>query len=311
MRCINCGYDNPNPSIKNCVKCGHPLEAVPMNDYPKMGPALSSDSRETRVIDSNGNNFMGGSDQLKQTVMQAAPNEASMQLKKTVMQAVPSPQANQLKKTVIQGVLNELPLQDNLSSENDVCPKCQYPLSNGYCARCGYDRNSEEKPEEEIEEYIVNAHKSHGKNKCQHCDKEVPTIYQYCPYCGNAMDVGTVIISPDRISENIAETDKPNEVTPHFRLTMIADAGETISEEKAVREFEGDSVKLNRANTDPGNRTITSKEQAMVAYENGHWTIENRSLHNPTMVIADRKVELQSGDVIMLGDRRFRFELDI
>ena len=58
-----------------------------MNDYPKMGPALSSDSRETRVIDSNGNNFMGGSDQLKQTVMQAAPNEASMQLKKTVMQA--------------------------------------------------------------------------------------------------------------------------------------------------------------------------------------------------------------------------------
>ena len=48
----------------------------------------------------------------------------------------------------------------------------------------------------------------------------------------------------------------------------------------------------------------------MVTYEDGHWTIENHSLHNPTMVIADRKVELQSGDIIMLGDRKFRFELD-
>ena len=213
-----------------------------MNDYPKMEPTLSSDSRETRVIDSDGNNLIVDSNQLKQTVMQAVPNEAAMQLKKTVMQVVPSPhQANPLKKTVMQGVTEELTLQDNLSSKNDVCPKCQYPLSNGYCARCGYDKNSEEKPEEELEEDVVDAHKCHGKNKCQHCDKEVPAIYQYCPFCGNTMDVGTVILSPDRISENIADTNKPIEVTPHFRLTMIADAGETISEEKAVREFEGDA----------------------------------------------------------------------
>lgn len=312
MRCNYCGYDNSDPSMKNCVKCGHPLEAsAPGNSYtPKTG-IYSSDGKETRVLDGDMNNLVGGGVQLNKTVMQAAPSEQSLQLKKTVMQAVPGNQSQQLKQTVMQGVFDNQPAEAGMSASNDICPKCSYPLTDGYCARCGYDRNGEEKTEEEdVEDDVVEAHKSRGMNKCQHCNNDVPVSYQYCPYCGNVMDAGTVIMSPERISSEIADTRKPEPEVPHFRLTMIADEGETFSEDKAVREFEGECVMLNRANTDPGNRTITSKEQAVMVFKDGHWTILNHSQHNPTLVIANRDIELRSGDVIMLGDRRFRFELD-
>ncbi|GHV48545.1 hypothetical protein FACS1894181_04590 [Bacteroidia bacterium] len=72
--------------------------------------------------------------------------------------------------------------------------------------------------------------------------------------------------------------------------------------------FTGESVVLNRANTEPDNLTITSKEQALLIFENEKWYIQDRSEHQTTFIRASERIELKRGDIIMLGNRRFEFE---
>ena len=69
---------------------------------------------------------------------------------------------------------------------------------------------------------------------------------------------------------------------------------------------EGEAV-LTRDNTEPGNPSITSKEQALVTFSDGHWYIENRSEQSTTFVLANKKIELHDGDIILLGNRMFEF----
>lgn len=71
--------------------------------------------------------------------------------------------------------------------------------------------------------------------------------------------------------------------------------------------FEEQTVMLNRHNTDPSNPSITSREQARLTFENGIWYIEDLSDLKTTFVRAARKTALQDGDIILMGDREFKF----
>ncbi len=73
-------------------------------------------------------------------------------------------------------------------------------------------------------------------------------------------------------------------------------------------ELQGDEVILNRDNTDPDNPSITSAEQAVLSFANGHWYLEDRSEMKTTFVQAAHKIEVRSGDIILLGDRLFEFK---
>ena len=75
-------------------------------------------------------------------------------------------------------------------------------------------------------------------------------------------------------------------------------------------DYEGASVILTRENTEPNNRTITSKEQAELICEDGKWFVLNKSELGSTYLEANRKLEIQQGDIIVLGDRRFKFEVE-
>ena len=65
---------------------------------------------------------------------------------------------------------------------------------------------------------------------------------------------------------------------------------------------------MNRDNSEPDNRTITSKEQAELTCEDGKWYVLNKSELGSTYIECNRKIEILSGDVIVMGDRRFKFE---
>jgi len=71
--------------------------------------------------------------------------------------------------------------------------------------------------------------------------------------------------------------------------------------------YSGEKIVLNRANTDSNNNSITSREQAVISYENGEWFIENRSNLQTTLIRVDRKLKLEDGDIIVLGNRMFEF----
>lgn len=95
------------------------------------------------------------------------------------------------------------------------------------------------------------------------------------------------------------------EINATFKLTLIPEDGEQTT--AVTKQYKGNEVLLNRDNTEPSNLSITSKEQALIKYEDGQWYVENRSQLKTTYVVVDRRIELHDGDVVILGNRKFRF----
>ena len=194
-------------------------------------------------------------------------------LNKTVMQSV-SPTKSRPNITVCQKIIacpycGYTPIIEGLSDE---CPKCKKQLS-----------KQEEIPdptkEKDIQKTVV-AGSGDKKN-----DLSRPF------YLSNSMDY-------------VEEDDFGN---PVFKLTLIPEMNEQVT--STTKVYEGDSVVLNRDNTEPRNKSITGREHAVIEREDGHWYIENKSSTKTTYIVVDRKIEIKSGDIIILGNRQFKFEL--
>ena len=99
---------------------------------------------------------------------------------------------------------------------------------------------------------------------------------------------------------------RPVEELPHFTLEPIKRDDEMMFNLEK-RAFDTAEVVLNRQNTDPENSSITSRQQAIMSFEDGKWYIEDRSSFKTTFIRVTKKTELQEGDIIVLGDRAFKF----
>ena len=137
---------------------------------------------------------------------------------------------------------------------------------------------------------------------CPKCGAEVSLEFDFCPKCGKRMPKNT--IDPRRLMKK-AKKEEPEKPAVTCSLTLIPEEGDPI--EAQTLPYEGEKIVLTRMNTEPMNRTITSKEQARLTFENGHWFVENLSALESTFIQVTRKMELQPGDVIQLGNRRFTF----
>lgn len=134
---------------------------------------------------------------------------------------------------------------------------------------------------------------------CIQCGYPIAGGFTTCPQCGASVHRTTVC----RQIRNVSDTD-PQPV-PSFSLAIVPEANEEIKPETLV--YSGKSVILNRENTEKDNCTITTKEQAEVIFEDGHWYLIDHSELNTTYLQVNRKIELQPDDIIVLGDRRFKF----
>ena len=284
MRCINCGFDN-EPGRQTCIKCGNPLHSD--EDYaPKrpMSAANDYDSTKATIVFDSGN-AVPSMPPLKETVIQQADN------------SINRGSTYGLKPTIIQG-------------DSQLCPRCHYPLNGSFCANCGYEvSNSSVKPVEAQQENIGHDIIEKIKNrqtKCPNCSTEVPAKFQYCPYCGTPIPQTTIDIFSLKNEEKMAE--EKAALRHRFTLTPIVGNNEEPSD-KHILELNDNKIVLNRENTDPGNRTITSKEQAEVRFDDGKWILENQSEYNSTFIAATRPLELQPGDIILMGDQRFSFDI--
>lgn len=166
--------------------------------------------------------------------------------------------------------LRESSLQPAYESRKDVCPKCGMPLEDGVCPKCGVVGADSPKPQ--------------------------------------GVDAGD---SPEASSHVAAQARKT--VRPHrkdakegaFSLTPISE--DTGEPEGDPIQFEGDVVSLSRENTDPKNKTITSKEQARIVRENGAWSIQDSSDYKTTFVQAREQIGLKPGTLILLGSQLYEF----
>lgn len=165
-----------------------------------------------------------------------------------------------------------------LREDDNRCPECGYMMEKGACSNCGYDSKSSKR--------IVSKMDVDDKNeKYNRKEKELIT------------------------GPNVRDTKRPDRKgkKKHFTLTPISE--ETGEAEGIPILFKGKEVILNRANTSPQNDTISSGNQAVICCNDGIWSIEDKSEFKTTFVQAAYKIELHNGDLILLGDQLYRFDI--
>ncbi|MBO4996267.1 MAG: zinc ribbon domain-containing protein [Muribaculaceae bacterium] len=134
-----------------------------------------------------------------------------------------------------------------------------------------------------------------GADNCTSCGYPMLPNSSKCPNCGAPRQ--RLTIRPNMKGANHKQSG--------FKLVMLPEEEETF--EPVELAFVQENVILNRANTDKGNMTITSREQALISRNGDKWFIDNRSDLGTTYIQVNSPIELHDGDVIVLGDRRFKF----
>ena len=338
MKCQNCGHNN-HPDDIRCARCGQPLnETIEQMDIDALyAPATSPVSDESKTAlyisseeqPSENNSVLPEASQTM--VKSAAPIAAAQTIvkvpeKETIAAPIAAAQtivkvpekdmhANpEAAQPVVKAPEPEIPLAPTVvepvqieKAKKTVCQTivtCQYcnfyPILSSaiVCPQCNkplvLDSASMNKPEDMPE-------------KQKEEPEALENLYPQKEDVQGKEPQGT-ICRPFYLkdSEELGKT-KKDTVPPSFKLTTLPEEYEQIS--PVTQQFDNGSAILNRDNTEPGNMSITSKEQAEVKYEDGNWYIENRSKAKSTYLIVERKVELQSGDIIILGNRRFKFEV--
>ena len=148
---------------------------------------------------------------------------------------------------------------------------------------------------------------------CPKCGYPLRDGMHHCPNCGEDLTAEKAKESSAKEVHKVAPKHNAT-VNPWanpiagktFKLEPVVWEGE--KETPAIQSFIGESVELNRDNTDPTNNTITSKVQAEISCDNGVWSLEDRSSQGTTFIQAKRKIALEDGDIIMLGNRKFIFK---
>jgi RNA polymerase subunit RPABC4/transcription elongation factor Spt4 len=186
------------------------------------------------------------------------------------------------RETVFNGATTECPnCHYQVRSGANTCPNCGYPISAGgaqpkakACPKCGAQNSEEAKFCNSCGAPMDSAQQGNGKQQQNHTGTVNPWIHQ-------------------------------NNNGAFCTLKPVSWEVENINHEAIA--FSGSVITLNRANTDPNNQSITSKEQAELSYENGEWYIIDKSAMHTTYVLASRKMKINKGDTIILGNRLFEF----
>lgn len=207
-----------------------------------------------------------------------------------------TPVSDRMKSTVAEGVI----FNDSTPSVTppQTCPKCGYPVSENStsCPNCNYEFHTASTAKQSV--------------KCKSCGAEISPEAKFCPNCGASTSDNTP--QPRRIQRSAMGTvmggpvSGPMASNKFCTLRPIAWEGEEVNYNPIT--YSGETIVLNRANTDANNNSITSREQAIITCENGEWYIENKSDLRTTFIRVNGKVKLTNGDIIVLGNREFEFK---
>lgn len=212
--------------------------------------------------------------------------------------------------------------------DRETCVKCNKPLTNSATREANSASPKQENQDRPTNYFVEDPRSSiHPASKAvvgfdpkKTVREEVLGEVATCPECGCPLEdgecpscgykVGGEKPQPVSDVDDLRKTKRPNrkgEKEAAFKLVPISE--ETGMQEGEELSYEGNKVVLNRDNTDPKNTTITSQKQASLSFENGKWSIKDKSELQTTFVQAARKIELQEGDLILLGNQLYRFEL--
>lgn len=203
-----------------------------------------------------------------------------------------------------------------------LCPKCGYPkLSNtDVCPNCGA---SLEKKEEVVPEINV-ADKSSTQDdlkavKATVVFNSVSEMVEQKPVAQPNTKMTMREATPNKSEMKKTVRDVSSSILQPINAEKIVAQIEANETEKlslvAVDGFDGNapvkiecdtpSFIINRSVIDPSNVSISDSVQAEILYENGGWYIQNQSEMKNTYIQVNRKMSLEKGDVIVVGNRRY------
>lgn len=200
------------------------------------------------------------------------------------------------------------------------CVKCNAPLQGSMIEQTPSQPSSESTPlkstlreaPSQADWLDPEAAPVNNNRKCRQCGYPLGTMMKECPVCHTPIDGAPY--TPQGGQGMGYSASRGGTVNPWMRPTQdtfctlrrIAWDNEQVTYEPV--SYSGESILLNRANTDANNHSITSKVQAVLTHENGEWFIQNQSEQKTTLIRVDKKTKLEDGDVIILGNRLFEFK---
>jgi hypothetical protein len=207
------------------------------------------------------------------------------------------------------------------------CEKCDHDLQPDMAESSSYehDRPTTRKPAKSVSNDLKKTiNENEFKRMRENLNETVPEERNMCPECHHELEDGECPSCGYKKSDKANEQKQGNNMKVNknketqrwdpkaevakgrFVLTPLS--GKTRMPENDPISYAGNEIELNRENTDPANSTITSKTQAIVTYDDGKWSISDESELRSTFVQAARKIELQNGDLILLGNQLYRFD---
>ncbi len=81
----------------------------------------------------------------------------------------------------------------------------------------------------------------------------------------------------------------------------------TDTKQNVKKHFTGEAVVVNRENLDETNTSLSGETHARFLYKDGKWYIQDTSSNHLTFLQVKGEVELQHGDMMVLGNKIFRF----
>lgn len=203
----------------------------------------------------------------------------------------------------------------NCGYENDLgnsrCIMCDAPLNgpivdDDRSVNDDYGYNNMKGTVRENDHVFINK-TDDGIGNCSRCNYPYNLEMGACPNCGyDANNTGANKVKPFKMG-TVNPWAQPQYVDEMANCTLTPIAWDNERLDSVDIQFTGDTVVLNRDNTDPNNSSITSKTQAVLSYEDGAWYVEDKSQMQTTFKHISKKTLLEDGDVLLLGNRRFIF----
>lgn len=298
MKCKNCNTTN-SPSALKCTNCNAPLkgsmvEEVPSSGRSGKGSVVCKNCRSQNPVNAlkcgQCNAPLAGS-MVIDDIETHGLSDAQVQCRncKSVNPAdvlkchncnapldgsmVLQPKVRSVKKMEDSTVAFRPDRQDGRTVQ---CAQCFYPNTSGtlVCVQCGQELSG-----------IAARHEP------EIIPSNIKTPKASPPKKASSMTVNPWLEQPKKVEK--------------FSLIPLEADGKTECPEL---RFAGLEIELKRDNLDPGNNTITSDIQAFVTFEDGTWSIENKSVMETTFIRVNGKIALQDGDVILVGNKLFRFK---
>jgi|GEM_PF-2148021 len=297
MKCKNCGTHNSDQALK-CVNCNAPLDGSMVVERSSSGSGSSG-----KNVTCKNCKAINPADALKCHQCNA-PLVGSM--------VVESGRA----------VAGGQVICKNCKADNPAdalrCHQCNAPLDGSLVIR-----NQEKPSDARIDKSTTAIHRNAPEQKiCPYCSYPNQAIADVCVMCSKPLTPDTVTKKEKAKADTPPARQRPSTarsksmdmtINPWAEQPVVPDsyvlvplksdftgAGEPIS-------LNGEEVNLNRDLLDPGNMTITSSSQAVMRNAGGKWSIEDKSNMQTTFVKVTGSHELNDGDIILMGNKMFKF----